>query len=171
MKSGTAADENNAIHRAKVGVRHVQSTEFSRGLLKAKTTAQSVSHAVRLLVDFLEHVVRIVTLIDGIGGIFDLTNLVVGAVAGDGRDLESFGLQGDDLVVVEINHVPCVSHNGAHITGEKVFIFSNAQNERASAAGADDDAWDVGMNDRDTVGADDLTEGLANGLDEGGLGP
>ena len=88
--------------------------------------------------DFLEHVVRIVALVDGIGRIFDFADLVVSPVARDGRDLKSIGLQGDDLVVVEENHVPCVSHNRAHIAGQKVFVFSNAQNEGASAAGADD---------------------------------
>ena len=71
----------------------------------------------------------------------------------------------DDIEIVKVNCVAGVSDDRAHVAGEKIFILADAEHERAAAPRADDEIWDVGMNQRDAVGADDLLERSTRGVD------
>ena len=100
MERGAAACKNHAIDSAEFGIGHVEAAEFRGGFLDRKTTAHGVANAVRLLVDFLEHVVREFSLIHRLGSELDLANLKIRTGSRNRRDLESLSLNGDDLVVV-----------------------------------------------------------------------
>ena len=116
--------------------------------------------------DFLEHVVRVFPLVHRRGIELDPADLKACAAARDGGNLKSFGLECDDLVVVQVNHIAGVSHDRANITRQKMFVLAYSQDERASAPCADDDAGDIRMHDRDAIGPDNLTQSTANGLDQ-----
>src|SRR5260370_452898 len=63
-----------------------------------------------------------------------------------------------------------MSDDRADIAGEEIFILANPENERTATTGADDKIRDIGMNNRDSVSADDLLQGRAHGVDEARLG-
>ncbi len=83
---------------------------------------------------------------------------------------KSIRAQGDDLGVVEVNDLTGVGDDGADVAGQEMLALADAEDERAAAAGADDDAGEIFVNDGDAVGADDLAQGFTDGLNEGGLG-
>ena len=59
---------------------HVQSAELRGAFFEVEPAAHGVAHRVRLLKDFLEHVVRIIALLDVFGGELDLADLVIAAL-------------------------------------------------------------------------------------------
>ena len=60
--------------------------------------------------------------------------------------------------------------DGADVTGEEVFVAANAEEQRAAAARADDEAGMRGVDDGDAVGADNFFEGVADGFGEVAVG-
>src|ERR1700730_7620631 len=63
-----------------------------------------------------------------------------------------------------------MSDDRADVAGDKILIFANAENERAATTCADDKVRDIGVNERDSVRADDLLQGRTHGVDEARLG-
>src|ERR1700730_6205659 len=63
-----------------------------------------------------------------------------------------------------------MSDDCANVAGEKIFVFANAKNERTATTRADDKIRDIGVNDRDSVSADDLLQGRAHRVHEARLG-
>ena len=92
-------------------------------------------------------------------------------LAGERADLEFVALDRDDIEVVQINRVAGVGDDRAHIAGEKIFVLAHAEHERAAAPRADDEIRNVAMNQRDAVGADDLLQRGAHGVDQKRLVP
>ena len=132
----------------------------------AEAPAHGVAHGARLLKDFLEHVVRVVAFLDICVAEFDFAQLIIAGLACDGADLEFVALDRDDVEVVQINGVAGVGDDGADVAGEEVFLLADPEDERAAAPGADDEVRNVAMNERDAVGADDLAQSRANGVDQ-----
>src|SRR3989442_11636312 len=79
-------------------------------------------------------------------------------------DLELFRRQGDDIIIVQVNHLACVGDDGTGVAGEKVFPSANPDNQRRSAPRAYDEVWAVRAEHGDAVGADDLLERFHDGL-------
>ena len=134
-----------------------EAAELGRAFLRAEPAAHRVAHGVRLLKDFLEHVVRVIAFLDVGVGEFDLAHFVTARFARERADLEFVALDRGDVEVVQVNRVAGVGDDGADVAGEEVFVFAHAEHERAAAARADDEVRDVAMNERDAVGADDLS--------------
>src|ERR1044071_5601103 len=99
----------------------------------------------------------------------DSTELVIAALAGDRADFEFVALHRDDVEIVQIDCVPGVSDDRADVAREKILLFANAEDERAAAARTDDEVGNVAVDKRDSVGADDLAQRGANGIDETSL--
>jgi len=109
-----------------------------------------------LLKDFLEHVVREVAFADVFCAVLDFADLVIAGLARDRTDFELIARDRDDIEVVKINRVAGVSDDRAHVAGEKVFVFANAEHKGRTATRANHEFLDIGMNERDAVSADHL---------------
>ena len=81
VQRGPAPGQDHPTHIAQLGRRHVQATEFRGAFCDAQPAAQGIPHRTGLLKDFLEHVVRILALLDVLGGEFDLADRAVAALA------------------------------------------------------------------------------------------
>ncbi len=90
--SRAAADEDDAVNLAQFGRRHVQSAELGRGFFVGEAAAHGVAHRGRLLVDFLEHEVRVVASRRILRVELDLADFEIRA-AGQRLDLECVGPQ------------------------------------------------------------------------------
>ena len=156
MEGGAAARQNHAAHVTYLRRGHVQSAELGGAFLGTEPAAHRVADGARLLEDFLEHVVRVIALLDVGVGEFDFAQLIVARFAGDRTDLELIALDGDDVEIVQVNGVARVGDDRAHVAGQKIFVLADAEDEWAAATSADDEIWDIAMDECDSVGADDL---------------
>src|SRR4051794_29147750 len=64
MECGAAAGQHNATDVAQFSRRHLETTELRAAIISAKSTAHRIPHRAGLLKDFLEHVMRVVALLD-----------------------------------------------------------------------------------------------------------
>ena len=145
---------------------HVQSAKLGGALIDAEPAAHRVADRAGLLKDFLEHVVRVIALLDVLGGELDLADRAVAALAGERADLEFVALDRDEIEIIQVNGVAGVGDDRAHVTGEKIFVLPDAEHERAAAPRADDEIGNVGVDQRDAVGADDLLQRSAQRFHE-----
>ena len=169
VQRSAAPGEHDAVDRAQFRRRHVEAAELGGAFLVAEAAAHRVAHRSRLLKDLLEHVMRVVALLDVFVGELDLADLVMAAFAGERADLEFLPLDRDDIEVVQVNRVARVGDDRADVAGEEVFLFADAEHERAAASRADDEIRDVLVHERDAVGADDLLQRGTDGDDEPAL--
>src|SRR5438874_12158473 len=104
----------------------------------AESAAHRIAHRAGLLKDFLEHVMRVIALLNISVGKFDFAELVITALARDGADLEFVALDCHDIEVVEVNRIAGIGDDRADVACEKIFILPDAEDERTAAPGADD---------------------------------
>jgi hypothetical protein len=135
----------------------------------AKPAAHRIADRARLLKDFLEHVVRIIALFDVGVGELDLAQLIISRLARDRTDFEFVAIDRDDVEVVQIYRVPRVGDDGADVAGQEILILAYAEDERAAAAGSDDEVRNIAMDQSNPVRADDLAQGGADGIDQTAL--
>ncbi len=109
---------------------------------------------------------RIIALLDVLGGEFHFADRVFGAVSGERNDFKFVGTGCDNIEVVEINRVAGVGDNGAHITGEKILSVADAEHQRASPSRANDEVGNVGVNQRNAIGPDYLPKRRPHGRQE-----
>src|SRR6266849_4036715 len=64
MQCSTATSQHGSRDVAQFGWSHVQPAKLGRAFLVSEAAAHRVAHCVRLLADFLEHVVRVIALLD-----------------------------------------------------------------------------------------------------------
>ena len=105
MVGRAAANEDDAFDFAQLRGRHVESAQLGRGLLRGEASAHGVAHRRGLLVDFLEHVVRIVALGNFLRLEINRADLVVLAVTSQRLDLKIVGPQHDNLEVLQIDDI------------------------------------------------------------------
>src|SRR5437660_7726047 len=84
----------------------------------------------------------------------DLADLVIAGLARDRADFEFIARDRNDIEIVKINGVAGVSDDRAHVAGEKILILTDAEHEGRTAPRTNHEFFDVGMNERDAVGAD-----------------
>ena len=164
VQGRAAGDEDDAIHRAEFGGREVQSAQTRRAFFVADAAAEGVFDGARLLEDFLEHEMRELAALGFLGGEFDFADLRADGCRLDRGHLEIVAGQRDDFEVVEVNDAAGVRDDGADVAGEEILVASDAEQQRAAAAGADDHVGMIGVNDGDAVGADHVFEGAAHGF-------
>src|SRR5207248_11297237 len=99
-----------------------------------------------------------------------LADLVIAGIARDRADFEFIARDRDDIEIVKINGVAGVSDDRAHVAGEKILIFTDAEDEGRTAPRTNHELPDVGMNERDAVGTDHLFKGGTRGIDEASFG-
>src|ERR1019366_3359835 len=125
-----------------------------------------IFHGAGLLENLLEHEVGIVAALGFFGGKFQAADLHLGGVGAQALHVEAAGGEGGHVIVVEIDNLAGVGDDGVGVAGQKILIFADADDERRAAAGADDLAGVVAADDGNAVSADDLAQGVANGLGE-----
>ena len=81
---------------------------------------------------------RVIALLDVLGAELDFADLVLAGFAIERADVEIVAVDRDEIEVIQVNNVARVSDNRAHVAGEKIFVFADAENERAAAPRADD---------------------------------
>ncbi len=106
---------------------------------------EGVADGVRLVEDLLLHERRVAALLGGRGVPGHLVGLALGGRAVEADDLVAVRGDRDDLVLAELERVPGVADEGRDVGAEEVLALAEADDERAVAAGADDDARLVGV--------------------------
>ena len=143
VQRGAAAGQNDAADVAQLRRGHVQAAQLGGAFFDAEPAAHRIADRAGLLKDFLEHVVRVIALLDVLGGELDFADRVVAALAGERADLEFVALDRDEIEVVQVNRVARVGDDRAHIAGEKIFVLADAEDERAAAPRADDEIGNI----------------------------
>src|SRR6476619_4077904 len=110
-----------------------------------------------------------ITLADVFCAKLDLADLIIAGFARDRADFEFIARDRDNIEIVKINCVAGVSDNRAHVAGEKILILTDAEHQRRTAARTNHKLLDVGMNERDAVGADYLLKRSTRGVDQASL--
>src|SRR5256885_134502 len=164
MKRRAAPGENNATDIAQLCRSHVQPAQLGRAFVEVEPSPHGVTHGVWLLENFLKHIMGELALAHFFRAELDFADLVITDLARERADLECVARDGDNIEVVKVNGVAGVGDNRAHVAGEKIFIAPNAEYERAAPPGADNEVFDVGMDERNSIGANDLLERGAGGV-------
>ena len=156
VQRGAAPGEDDAPDIAQLARRHVQAAELGRAFFIVEPAAHRVAHRVGLLKDLLEHVVRVIAFLDVFGREFNFAHRVLAGCAIERTDFEFVTLDRDDVEIVQVNCVPRVGDNRTDITGQKIFMLAHAEHERTAAARTDDEVGNIGMNESDSICANDL---------------
>src|SRR5256885_3545314 len=163
MESGAATSENNAPDVAQLGGRHVQAAQLRGAFFHAKTAAHRIAHRVGLLKDLLEHVMSKIAFLEILGREFDFAHSMIATFSGERSDLEFVLLQLDHIEVIQVNSVAGVSNDCAHIAGQKIFAFTNPENQRASSSRTDHKIRNIRVDEGNAICADHLLKRGANG--------
>src|SRR5438034_11311164 len=100
----------------------------------------------------------------------DLANLIIAGLARDRADLEFIARDRDNIEIVKVNCVASVSDDRAYVAGKKILILTDAEHEGRTAARTNHELFDVGVNERDAVGADHLFKRGTRGIDQASFG-
>src|SRR5882724_12589652 len=100
MQCSAASGENDSPDIAQLRRPHVQSAELCRGFFRVETPAHRVANRVRLLKDFLEHVMGIIPFADIFGCEIDFADRMLCDVTGKRTNLEFIGSDRDDIEVI-----------------------------------------------------------------------
>src|SRR5438067_10869434 len=98
-----------------------------------------------------------------------LAELVIAGLASDRADFEFIARDRNDIEIIKINGVAGVSDDRAHVAGEKILILTDAEHEGRTAPRTNHEFFDVGMNERDAVGADHLFKRSTRGVNQASL--
>src|SRR5215467_13643103 len=127
MKRRAASGEHDTADGAKLGRRHVQTTQLRGAFLRIKTAAHRVAYGVWLLKDFFEHVMGVIPFSDIFGGKFNLADRMLGAIPRQRGNFELVSACGDYIEIVKINSITRIGDNCADVAGQKVFSISNSE--------------------------------------------
>ena len=142
----------------------VEAGEFRVAFGGEQAAAHGVAEHVGLFENFLEHEVRESALGDGVGVEFHVLDFALDFVAAHVHDGVAAVLDLYNVVVVQINDFLRVVDDGGDVTGEvKVPVVSDAEDKRASAAGANQDVRFVAADDAEAECSFDLLERLEDG--------
>ncbi|MFM1941608.1 MAG: hypothetical protein RI897_590 [Verrucomicrobiota bacterium] len=166
VPAGTTGINEDAIHGAELGGGHVEAAEVGRGFLLVEAAAERIFEGAWLLKDLLEHVVSVRSLLGFLGLEIELADAVSGCSGVSALDLEPVGMDCDDVMIVEIDHLLGVGDNCGCIAGEEIFPLADTDDEGGASSGSDDDVGMVVAEDGDAVGAHDIGEGVHHGLGE-----
>ena len=166
-----AGRDDDAVHVAQFLRGHVQAAQARAGVVEREAPAQAVAHTVGLLEDFLEHVVRVIAQLHVVAREIDFRHLVgAGDPAFQRGNLEAIAFEHGHVVILQVDRFLCVRDDGLRVTDEKILPLAETHRQWRAAPRADDDIGHVQVHGRDAVGADDLFERRAGGLQEPRLG-
>ena len=125
----------------------------------------ALEHGLRLLEDFLEHVVRIVAKLDLRG--LSLQLLARRDRRAHRRDgpRESLGGDDGDFVVGQVDDLVRAAHQRRGVAGDEVLALADADHQRALQPGGDDHIRPVAEHDAEAIRAAELREGGLHGFD------
>ena len=95
-----------------------------------------------LLEDLLEHVVRELAPLGGLGAELERADLTRAVSSLRLVELEVVRGEGHDVVVVEVDDLSRVRDDGGGVAGQEVLALADADDEWRTAPGADHDAGD-----------------------------
>ena len=159
VKRRSTGSQNDSIDIPQFPGRHIESAELGRAFFDGKAAAHGISNGVRLVKDLFQHEMGEGSPVDVLGRKLDLADLERCVSPCQREDVELVSLDRNHIVVVEVNNVPSVGHDRAHVAHDKVLTFANPQDKRAPAPGPQQDVRYVDVQERESVGSDDLFEG------------
>src|SRR5258708_37549196 len=108
---------------------HLRPAQLGSEIFLSEGGAHRVTNRVRLLADYLEHVVVVITLLNVLGGKLDFADRVLADRALDRADFKAFPIERNEIEIVQVNNIPGVSDDRAHIAGQKIFFLADAENK------------------------------------------
>src|SRR4029077_12727113 len=100
----------------------------------------------------------------------DLAHLAVFGLASERADLEIVALDRHDVEIIQVHGVAGIRDNGADVTGEKVLVFADTENQRTAPPGADHKVRNISVHKGDPIGTNDLLQSSAHGIYEARFG-
>ena len=146
----------------------VQPAEVGGGVRVVQPPPHGVADRLRLLVNLLEHVVRVVALAGVVVAqvVADVLHPHVGGVHVLVADHPALAVQLADLAVVQVHHLVRVPGQGGRIRGEVVAVRPQADGQRATQPRADQHPRLVPAHHRQPVGALHQLDRFADGVQE-----
>ena len=125
-----ARRDHNAVDRPQFRRRHVQPAELRRRPLKIQAPAQRVQNRLRLVVNLLQHEMRVlaprrVLLVE-----FQFANLHVRRVRPQVAHLETTRGNRRHIVIVQVHHLLRVCHDGIRIARQIMLVLADADDQR-----------------------------------------
>ena len=159
-----AAQDLDPPHAQHVPGRQVEAAQVGGGEAPVEPPAQRLGDGGRLLVDLLVHVVLVAGQVERGRGHLGGGRALVGGPGVEGERAVRVGVQHRHLVVVEVDDLVGVAHQGGHVRRDVVGAAAHAQHDGAAVAGHDDAVGLAVVDHGQPVGADDQGQGLAHGL-------
>ena len=127
---------------------------------------ECLRHRARLLVDLLEHVVGELALLGGVGRQLAQLGRALRGVAVAVEDAHAVAADLGDVALLEEDEVPRHGQQCRHVGGDEVLVLAEADDHRAALARHHDAVGVVLRHDCERVGALELRDGGAHGLEE-----
>ena len=151
-----AGGQHDPVDSAQLLGRQVETTNDGRGFVVIDAAAKSVLDRLRLLEDFLQHVMFEVAEFD-VGR--HLIQRLDGGIHVAGRpmvDVQAFRLQDGNLVVGQIDDVLRVADQRAGVAGEEVLVPADSNHQWTAGTRGDQRVGTVAKEDCQTVSAFEL---------------
>ncbi len=135
-----------------------------RRVFVVNAAAQRIFNRSRLLINLLEHEMCVLAAHRVFLAEFQFADLHVCRVRAEVDDLEFVFCDGHHVVVVQINDLFRVRDDGIGVARQKIFALADPNDQRRTAARADNFIRFIRADHGQPVGADDFAERGANGL-------
>ncbi len=139
MVGGSARAEDDLAHIADVLLGHVQAVELDGQVRAGEPPGQAVADDIRLLVDFLVHVVPVIALVLRIGGsrLRDDERLALHGLHLQVGQFDALGSEQRHLVIAEHVHPVGLVADRVHVGGDVLLTLADAYHQRQEAACGD----------------------------------
>jgi hypothetical protein len=144
----------------------VQAAEMRRRLALVEPAGHGAFQDFRLLVDLLEHEVLEVSPVGVAGVPVELVDLGADLALIGAEDVKTLGIDGADLMVVQIDDAFRVTDESARVAGKIRFVLTQAKHQRTPQTCPDDLPRKVRADHRQAVGALQVTDGVPHRIDQ-----
>ena len=163
-----AGGDDHAADAAEHLVREVRLAQVDAAVLDAG--ADRVAHGAALVIDLLEHEVRVAAALGRVHGPGDLEDLLADGLALHVVDLDAVGKDLGHLPLLEQIDAPRVGQHGRDVGGDVVAALAQADDEGAVLAGGEDAVREARAEHAQGIGALELAHRGAHGAQDVPLG-
>ena len=136
VPAGSAGCENNSVGSAQLLSGQIQPADHCGAFAFVETTSKRIFDCLRLLEDFLKHVVLVVAQFDIRRHLFQCLDRGAHVSGRAMFNVQFARLQDGHFVVRERDNFSCVSKQRAGVAGQEVLILADTNNQRTSALAA-----------------------------------
>ena len=135
MKCRSAASKDDALQLAELFVRAMEACESGSGFLGNQSSLHGFAQSVRLLMDFLEHVVGKKPFSCGARLHLDFSELRRSCRAARyGDQMEGLAIKRGDVLILQVDDILHPAIKGCGIAGNELGILSDPQHQWTPAA-------------------------------------